>query len=70
MRIHNLIKEETFPNCNQVAKEFEFSWCTVMRDRLNLPMEFDSRRNGYCFNQTVSAASFNSPGSDDEPSFL
>ena len=59
MRFHNLIKEESFPNCNQVAKEFEVSWRTVMRDvdfmrdRLNLPIEFNPHRNGYYYTEPV-----------------
>jgi len=32
MRFHHLIKEKSYPNCNQVAKEFEVSWRTIMRD--------------------------------------
>ena len=59
MRFHDLIKEKAYPNCNHVAKEFEVSWRTIMRDvdfmkcRLNLPMEFDSRRNGYYYTKQV-----------------
>ena len=59
MRFHNLIKEESFPNCNRVAKEFEVSWRTVMRDvdfmrdRLNLPLEFNPHRNGYYYTEPV-----------------
>ena len=59
MRFHNLIKEETFPNCTKVAKEFEVSWRTVMRDvdfmrdRLNLPIEFNPHRNGYYYTEPV-----------------
>jgi proteasome accessory factor B len=59
MRFHNLIKEQAYPNCNQVAREFEVSWRTIMRDvdfmkcRLKLPIEFDSRRNGYYYAKPV-----------------
>jgi proteasome accessory factor B len=59
MRFHNLIKEQAYPNCNQVAKEFEVSWRTIMRDvefmkcRLKLPIEFDPRRNGYYYTKPV-----------------
>ena len=59
MRFHNLIKEQSFPNCNQVAKEFEVSWRTIMRDvdfmkcRLNLPIEFNPQRNGYYYTEPV-----------------
>ena len=53
MRFHNLIKEESFPNCSRLAKEFEVTVRTVMRDldfmrdRLMLPIEFDPHRKGY-----------------------
>lgn len=59
MRFHHLIKAQTFPNCTQVAKEFEVSWRTVMRDvdfmrcRLKLPIEFNSQRNGYFYTKPV-----------------
>jgi proteasome accessory factor B len=59
MRFHNLIQEESFPNCSKLASEFEVSLRTIMRDvdfmrdRLNLPIEFDSRRNGYHYTEPV-----------------
>jgi len=59
MRFHNLIQEESFPNCSKLAKEFEVSLRTIMRDvdfmrdRLNLPIEFDSQRNGYHYTEPV-----------------
>jgi len=59
MRFHNLIQDDTFPNCTQVSKEFEVSLRTIMRDvefmksRLNLPLEFDSKRNGYYYSEPV-----------------
>lgn len=59
MRFHHLIKEQTYPNCIKVAKEFEVSWRTIMRDvdfmkcRLKLPIEFDSHRNGYYYTKPV-----------------
>ena len=59
MRFHNLIQEQTYPNCAKVAKEFEVSWRTIMRDvdfmkcRLKLPIEFDSRKNGYFYSKPV-----------------
>ena len=43
MRFHHLIREMSYPNCNKVAKEFEVSWRTIMRDHLNLHIEFDHR---------------------------
>ncbi len=59
MRFHNLIKEESFPNCSRLAKEFEVAVRTVMRDvdfmrdRLLLPIEWDPRRNGYYYTEPV-----------------
>jgi proteasome accessory factor B len=59
MRFHHLLQEQAFPTCSRVAKEFEVSWRTIMRDvefmrdRLNLPMEFDPHRNGYYYTEPV-----------------
>ena len=59
MRFHNLIKEQAYPNCTKVAKEFEVSWRTIMRDvdfmkcRLRLPIEFNSQKNGYFYTKPV-----------------
>lgn len=59
IRFHNLIKEKSFPNCSRLAHEFEVTLRTIMRDvdfmkcRLNLPIEFDSHRNGYFYTHPV-----------------
>ena len=59
MRFHNLIKEDSFPNCTKLAQEFEVTVRTVMRDldfmrdRLLLPIEFDSQRNGFHYTEPV-----------------
>jgi proteasome accessory factor B len=59
MRFHNLTKEKSYPNCNKVAREFEVSWRTIMRDvdfmkcRLKLPLEFDAQQNGYFYTKPV-----------------
>ena len=59
MRFHNLLKEESFPNCSKLAQEFEVTVRTVMRDldfmrdRLLLPIEFDSQRNGFHYTEQV-----------------
>jgi len=59
MRFHNLIKEASFPNCTRLAQEFEVTVRTVMRDldfmrdRLNLPIEFDIQRNGFYYTEAV-----------------
>ena len=59
MRIHRLIENKEYPNCSKIAKEFEMSVRTIKRDidfmktRLDLPIEFDVRRNGYLFTKPV-----------------
>lgn len=59
MRFHNLLRENSFPNCTQLAEEFEVSQRTIMRDvdfmrdRLMLPIEFDSHKNGYYYTEPV-----------------
>jgi proteasome accessory factor B len=59
MRIHRLIENKEYPNCSKIAKEFEMSVRTIKRDvdfmktRLNMPIEFDVRRNGYFFTKSV-----------------
>ena len=51
----------TFPNATTLAREVEVTTKTIhrdiefMRDRLNLPVEFDPSRNGYFYNGEVSA---------------
>ena len=59
MRIHESIKDGKFPNCNQIAREFEVSTRTIKRDvdfmkfRLNLPIEYDTRRYGFYYTERV-----------------
>ena len=59
MHFHNLIKQESFPNCSKLAKEFGMTVRTVMRDldfmrdRLNLPIEFNFQRNGFYYTEPV-----------------
>jgi predicted DNA-binding transcriptional regulator YafY len=59
MRFHNLMQDESYPNCSRLAKEFEVAVRTVMRDvdfmrdRLMLPIEFDPQRNGYYYTEPV-----------------
>ena len=59
MRFHNLLNENCYPNCSRLAKEFEMTVRTVMRDldfmrdRLDLPIEFDPKRNGYYYTKPV-----------------
>jgi predicted DNA-binding transcriptional regulator YafY len=57
--IHGRIKNGTFPNCLQLAREIEVSSRTIKRDvdfmkiRLNMPIEFDARRKGYRYTQAI-----------------
>jgi proteasome accessory factor B len=59
MRFHNLVKNGQYPNCSALAREFEVSIRTIMRDldfmrdRLKLPLQFDSRRNGFAYTRPV-----------------
>jgi proteasome accessory factor B len=59
MRFHNLIRNGQYPNCSTLAKEFEVSVRTIMRDvdfmkyRLDLLLEFDGQRNGYLHQATA-----------------
>ena len=59
MRIHRLVENKEYPNCSKMAREFEMSVRTLKRDvdfmktRLNMPIEFDVRRNGYYFTEPV-----------------
>jgi predicted DNA-binding transcriptional regulator YafY len=59
MRIHHAIQSGRFPNANSLANDLEVSSKSIhrdlefMRDRLDLPLEFDSRRNGYRYTGEV-----------------
>ena len=59
MRIHQLIENKEYPNSHKLAREFEMSVRTIKRDidfmrsRLNLPMEFDGKKNGFYFTKSV-----------------
>ena len=61
LRIHQAIQSGNFPNASKLAAEIEVAPKTIhrdiefMRDRLNLPVEFDGRRNGYFYHGEVSA---------------
>lgn len=63
-RIQKLIQRVAsgdYPNCQQMAREMEFSPRTLyrdidfMRDRLGIPIEFDALRNGYYFSGEVAS---------------
>jgi proteasome accessory factor B len=61
LRIHQSLQSGKFPNASTLARELEVSTKSIhrdiefMRDRLNLPIEFDPARNGYFYNGEVSA---------------
>lgn len=58
-RIHQWLARGEFPNCSALAQKLEVSVKTVqrdldfMRDRQELPIEFDPYRNGYYYTQPV-----------------
>jgi proteasome accessory factor B len=60
LRIHRALQGGTFPNASKLARDVEVSSKTIhrdiefMRDRLNLPVEFDPHRNGYFYQGEVS----------------
>ena len=59
MRFHNLVRNQEYPNCTTLAREFEVSIRTIKRDldfmkyRMDLPLEFDGHRNGYHYTRPV-----------------
>src|SRR5271154_4626599 len=61
LRIHQLLQSGCFPNATTLAREIEVATKTIhrdiefMRDRLNLPIEFDPAKNGYHYTGEVSA---------------
>ncbi|NBS13435.1 MAG: WYL domain-containing transcriptional regulator [Verrucomicrobia bacterium] len=61
-RLHDLLRNERPVNCQQLGREFEVSYKTIqrdldfMRDRLNLPIEYDPSR--YTFRYTEPVDSF------------
>jgi proteasome accessory factor B len=61
LRIHQALQSGNFPNASTLAQEIEVAAKTIhrdmefMRDRMNLPIEFDATRNGYHYSGEVSA---------------
>ena len=55
LKLHELIKDEQFPNCSSFAKEWEVSTKTVQRDidflqyQLGAPIEYDALKRGYYY---------------------
>lgn len=58
-RIHQLLQGKKWPNCTLLSREFEVSSRTIKRDiefmksRLELPISFDTRKNGYFYERPV-----------------
>src|SRR5437773_3719335 len=61
LRIHQAIQSGKYPNATTLAVELEVSTKSIhrdlefMRDRLDLPLEYDGARFGYHYTQEVSA---------------
>ena len=61
LRIHQALQSGKFPNASTLAREIEVAAKTIhrdiefMRDRLGLPVEYDSHRGGYFYTEEVSA---------------
>ena len=60
-RLHDLLMNERPVNCQQLGREFEVSYKTIqrdldfMRDRLNLPIEYDPSRYTFRYTEPVEA---------------
>ncbi len=61
LRIHQALLSGKYPNASTLAEEIEVAAKTIhrdmefMRDRMNLPIQFDGTHNGYYYNGEVSA---------------
>jgi proteasome accessory factor B len=61
LRIHQAIQSGRFPNASTLARDLEVSTKSIhrdiefMRDRLELPIEYDSGRFGYGYTEQVNA---------------
>ena len=61
LRIHQALQSGKYPNAASLAREIEVNAKTIhrdlefMRDRMNLPIQFDGSHNGYFYNGEVSA---------------
>ena len=60
LKIHQLLDGGEYPNATRIAQELEVSPKSIhrdlefMRDRLDLPLEFDAHRGGYYYTEQVS----------------
>src|SRR5687767_11605071 len=61
LRIHHAIQAGTFPNASKLAADMEVCTKSIhrdlefMRDRLELPLEYDEKKFGYYYCQEVGA---------------
>jgi predicted DNA-binding transcriptional regulator YafY len=61
LRIHQAIQSDKYPNASTLAAQMEVSTKSIhrdlefMRDRLELPLEYDGARRGYHYTETVSS---------------
>lgn len=61
LRLHERLMENRYPNCRQMAEEFEVAAKTVqrdinfMRDQMRLPIEYDKARFGFHYSRPVVA---------------
>jgi predicted DNA-binding transcriptional regulator YafY len=59
MRLHQMLQRNEYPNCPKLARELEISVRTLkrdvvfMRDRLELPIEYDAKKYGYYYRKPV-----------------
>ena len=59
MYIHEQVKNSAFPNCAAVAKHFETSRRTILRDiqfmgiGMGLPIEYDKQKHGFYYSKPV-----------------
>jgi proteasome accessory factor B len=61
LRIHQTLQSGKFPNASTLAAEIEVATKTIhrdiefMRDRMNLPIQYNTSRNGYFYDGEVSS---------------
>lgn len=61
LRIHDALSEERYPNSNTLAAALEVNPKTIlrdlefMRDRMNLPIEWDAKNRGFHYTESVEA---------------
>lgn len=61
MRIHEALRAGGYPNCFRLGREMEVSYKTIqrdidfMRDRMDLPIEYDAVRHGFHYARPVAS---------------